>query len=72
VNCDPWLRLAAAVVTRAVIDFKSGDIETALDAFLWLLLDGDIYLDVLGIGEDVSGWLVRGAPEQVHALDRVM
>jgi len=44
----PHLHLAAAMVARALIDYSGSDPVARLDAALWLLGDGRIYLDALG------------------------
>ena len=61
---DCWSFLAVAILEKAVEDFKSQDVVNALDAFLWLLEFGPLYLEGLGLGLDVTTWLARGAGGQ--------
>ena len=48
VRIDPFLKLTAAMVIRALKDFGSNDPITALDAYDWLSNEGPEFLKILG------------------------
>lgn len=59
---DPLKALAAATVHQAVIDCRRGDYT----ARQWLLTDGLIWLDGLGLDFDpdwLAGWVNAGCPD---------
>jgi len=51
---DPWMRLVAAIVERAVNDLGDIDPISALDALDWFLGDAYVYLDALGYELDTD------------------
>ena len=56
---DGYLNLGAAVVAEACRDLLKDDITPSLDAFIWLITDGPIYLDALGMGDvDVDDFIL--------------
>jgi hypothetical protein len=61
-DCDPFKRLCAAIVLKAVHDAHSENLIKSLDAILWLLSDGEIYMDELGLNPDLPvRWITKGA-----------
>ena len=61
-DCDPFRRLGAAIVLKAVHDSHSENLIESLDAILWLLSDGEIYMDELGMNPDLPvRWITKGA-----------
>lgn len=61
---DPYKYLAAAMLLQAVKDAAAGDLE----ARIWLLTGGQLFLDALGIGMDpdrMRAWFDAGCPSAV-------
>jgi len=45
----PHMRLAAAGLVAAIKDLKASNPLVGLDAFHWLMTDGDTWLDAVGV-----------------------
>ena len=52
IHKNPWLRLGAGVVSQAVQDFNGQDLLKAIDALLWFLDEGPVWLDYLNFERD--------------------
>ena len=48
---NPYLRLGAAVIVRAIKDYQNDDILRSVDALAWWLSDGPVWLQMLDFYE---------------------